>query len=230
MDAATDPKQRAALTAVGRVSSGTTVGLGSGSTARLFIVALGHALERGSLQNLRGIPTSAESERLAVAAGIPVVTFADAPDGCDVTVDGADEVGPGLALIKGLGGALLREKMVAQNSRRLVIIADAAKAVDKLGTRSPLPVEVVSFGRAATERFLRSLGCDPVLRVAGGSEYVTDNGNFIYDCRFPGGIDDPAALDAALKSRAGVVETGLFLGLASEVILADDAGVRVLSE
>ena len=224
-----DQKERAAVAALSRVRSGTVIGLGSGSTAAQFIAALGRALKSGALSDVRGIPTSEESGRLAADAGVPVVTFADAPDGCDVTVDGADEVGPGLQLIKGLGGALLREKMVAQNSRRLVIIADGSKAVDRLGTKSPLPVEVVPFGRAATERFLRSLGCDPVLRAGrDGSPYVTDNAAYIYDCHFPGGIDDPAAIDAEMKARAGVLVTGLFLGLADEAILAGAGGVRVL--
>ena len=228
---AADQKERAAVAALSRVRPGTVVGLGSGSTAAKFIAALGRALKDGTLSDVRGIPTSEESGRLAAAAGVPVVTFAEAEQGCDVTVDGADEVGPGLALIKGLGGALLREKMVAQNSRRLVIIADGSKAVNRLGTKCPLPVEVVPFGRAATERFLRSLGCEPALRVsADGSPYVTDNAAHIYDCRFPGGIAHAPALDAAMKARAGVLVTGLFLGLADEAILADADGVRVVTK
>jgi ribose 5-phosphate isomerase A len=147
-----------------------------------------------------------------------------------VTLDGADEVSPQLDLIKGLGGALLREKLVAQNSKQLVIIADSSKRVDKLGSKSPVPVEVAQFEHEMTAKFLRSLGCDVTLRAkSDGANYVTDNGNFIYDCRFPSGIDDPAELSSQLQDRAGVVESGLFLNLATVALIAGERGVDTLT-
>jgi ribose 5-phosphate isomerase A len=134
-----------------------------------------------------------------------------------------------LDLIKGLGGALLREKIVAQNSRRLVIIIDAAKRVDTLGTKSALPVEVAVFSHEAQERFLKSLDCVPKLRVnQNGSTYHTDNGNYIYDCTFPRGISEPDVLESALSRRAGIIEWGLFLDMASEVLIGTDTGVETL--
>jgi ribose 5-phosphate isomerase A len=195
--------------------------LGSGSTAALFIAALGRALAEGSLADIRGIPTSRASADLAAAADIPLTDF-EHVDRCRLTIDGADEIGPELALVKGLGGALLREKIVAQNSDELVIIADAGKVVDKLGTKSPLPVEVTPFGQHATRRFLESLGCRPELRDAGGKPFVTDNANLIYDCHFAGGIADPAALARQLEERAGVVQHGLFLNIAAAALIAGD--------
>src|SRR5262249_8009327 len=143
-----------------------------------------------------------------------------------VTIDGADEVAPDLNLIKGLGGALLREKVVAQNSDAMVVIVDSSKAGSALGTNGPLPVEVAQLGCETQERFLRSLGCEPVLRRgADGTVFVTDNGNFIYDCLFKG-ITDAKALQDALKLRAGVVETGLFIGIAKAALIADETHVR----
>ena len=143
-------------------------------------------------------------------------------------MDGADVIGPNLTLIKGGGGALLREKIVAQNSKKLVIIADASKTVSRLGVKGPLPVEIAPFSLPTSERFLVSLGCTPTLRQrADGQTYVTDNGNLIFDCRFDG-IDDPAGLNAKLRSRAGIIETGLFVGIASMAFVADDDGVREL--
>ena len=215
------PKQRAAEAAMKYVKDGTVVGLGTGSTADLFLQALAAALRDGRVRAVRGVPTSRQSERRAQHLGIPLTTLAEASSP-DVTIDGADEVDPSLDLIKGLGGALLREKIVAQNSKKLVIIADAGKAVSKLGTKAMLPVEVVQFAHEAQESFLRTLGAAPALRRAGDAAYVTDNGNYIYDCRFPGGIDDPAGLDLALRRRAGVVETGLFVGMADVALVAGE--------
>lgn len=217
-------KHRAAEAALQFVSSGMVVGLGTGSTADCFLVALADAIRAGRLGGIRGVPTSRQSEKRAGELGIPLLTLADALP--DVTIDGADEIAPNLDLIKGLGGALLREKIVAQNSRRLVIIADSSKLVAVLGTRSPLPVEVAPFGHEVHLPFLRALGAEPRLRTGvNGSPFVTDNGNRIYDCRFPR-IDDPTALQAALRGRAGVVDCGLFLGLASIAIVGDEQGVR----
>ena len=219
-----NPKQRAAEASLRFVRDGMVIGLGTGSTADHFLQALAAALRDGRLKGIRGVPTSRQSERRAAQLGIPLITLAQAKP--NVTIDGADEVDPHLNLIKGLGGALLREKIVAQNSAQLIIIADGGKSVAKLGTKSSLPVEVAQFAHDAHADFFRALGATPTLRkTPDGTLYVTDNGNYIYDCRFSA-IEDPAALDAALHSRAGVVETGLFVGLATVALIANDADVE----
>lgn len=221
------PKQRAAEAALEHVKDGMLVGLGTGSTADLFIQALASALKAGRLHGIRGIPTSTQSERRARQLGVPL-TVMDGTTQPDVTIDGADEIAPNLDLIKGLGGALLREKIVAQNSKRLIIIADASKAVSVLGTKAPLPVEVAAFGYECHEPFLRSLGCTPKLRqTTGGMAFVTDNGNHIYDCRFER-IDDPRAVESAVLLRSGIVDCGLFVAIAHLALIADDSGVREL--
>ena len=221
-----DPKQRAAEAALAYVRDGMVVGLGTGSTADFFLVALGQAVRSGRLRGIRGVPTSLRSEHRARELDIPLATLADCPRP-DVTVDGADEVAPDLDLIKGLGGALLREKIVAQNSAKLVIIADAGKSVPKLGTKSKLPVEVAKFAHETHAPYLRSLGAHPAVRKGKeGTPFETDNGNYIYDCAFAGGISDPSALEVALRARAGVVETGLFLRIASVALIAGPAGVE----
>ena len=221
------PKEHAGLEALSFIRDGMIVGLGTGSTAKYFIDHLGEALREGRLKNIRGIPTSVRSAEQAKGLGIPLTDFAESA-AVDITVDGADEVGPGLNLIKGLGGALLREKLVAQNSRRLVIIVDESKKVGVLGTHSPLPVEVAQFSHEAGRRFLAGLGCTPTLRMSDkGAPFVTDNGNFIYDCRFAR-IDDPAGLEEKLAHRAGIVETGLFIGMADTVIIAGEQDVHIL--
>jgi len=223
-----NPKQRAAEAAMQYVSSGMVVGLGTGSTADQFLQILASALKEGNLCDIRGVPTSRQSELRAQQLGIPLTTLAASPRP-DVTVDGADEVAPNLDLIKGLGGALLREKVVAQNSLKVVIIADAGKAVGKLGTKAPLPVEVTQFAFEIQEHYLRSIGAEPVLRrTADGNPFVTDNGNYIYDCRFPG-IDRPHELEHALQRRAGIVAHGLFLNMASVALIADEQTVRTLA-
>ncbi len=224
-----NPKQLAAEAAMPFIQSGMVVGLGTGSTADFFLKALGDALAAGKLRDVRGVPTSVQSDRRARELGIPIITLLDHPRP-DITVDGADEIDPNLTLIKGLGGALLREKIVAQASAKLIIIVDGSKMVPKLGTKSPLPVEVAPFCYGSHEPFLRSLGADPKLRRnADGNPFVTDNGNYIYDCRFKS-IEDPAGLQIKLKERAGIVESGLFIGLASMAFVADDAGVRPLKK
>lgn len=223
-----NPKQRAAEAAMQFIQSGMKVGLGTGSTADYFLVALAGALHAGRVRDIRGVPTSVQSERRAGELGIPLGTLAECPE-LDVTIDGADEVAPNLDLIKGLGGALVREKIVAQNSRKLIIIADAHKRVRKLGTRSPLPVEVTRFAHEAHAGFLRRLGAEPVLRRVDGELFITDNGNVIYDCRFAEGIADPGALEQALQGRAGVVGTGLFLSMASVALVGDDSGVQTMT-
>jgi len=223
------PKQLAGEYAVRYVKSGMTVGLGTGSTVYFTLHKLGQYLREGRLRDLVGVPTSVQTERLAAQFGIPLTTLEE-HESIDVTIDGADEVDPELNLIKGLGGALVREKIVATVSKRLVIVVDESKRVQQLGTRAPLPVEVVPFGWRTVLSYVRTLGGDPVLRLdAGGKPYLTDNGNLILDCRFPG-ITDPAELEQRLNNRAGVVENGLFLGLTSVVIWAGKEGVQVLTK
>ncbi len=220
-------KRAAARAALDRVESGMVVGLGTGSTATCFIEVLGDELRYGRLRDIRGIPTSRASQLLAQQAGIPLTDFSAEPR-CDVTVDGADEIDPQLNLVKGLGGALLREKIVAQNSRSVVIIADGGKLVERLGSRCPLPVEVVPFGAELQGDFFRSLGGEPTQRLADDARpYLTDGGNFIYDVAF-GPIIDAATLEAALLRRAGVVQTGLFLGIADEAIIAHADRLQIM--
>jgi ribose 5-phosphate isomerase A len=223
-----EAKQRAGEAALQYVRDGMVIGLGTGSTAKFFIQAVGSALRTGSLRDVRGVPTSVYSERLARESGLPVVTFSQIQK-IDITVDGADEVTADLMLIKGLGGALLREKLVAQNSQRLIIIVDQSKLVEKLGTRTALPVEVTPFGHEANARFLETLDCTPVLRRhPDGAIFMTDNNNYILDCRFPV-IPDPRGLDRKLADRAGIVESGLFLDMADAAIIADEESVRTIT-
>jgi len=218
-------KQAAAEKALELVEEGMTLGLGTGSTAALFVAALGERVRQGL--RVVGIPTSERTARQAEALGIPLTTLAEAPS-LDLTVDGADEVAPNCDLIKGLGGALLREKIVAAASRRLVIIVDEAKLVPVLGSGAPVPVEVVPFGWQSTARALAALGADYTLRLDGNEKpFLTDGSHYILDCRF-GPIGDPATLEARLARTVGVVESGLFVGMASQVIVAGAAGVRVL--
>ncbi len=212
-------KEQAARAAMAELRDGMVVGLGTGSTAEFFLQALARAIATGKLKDIRGVPTSAQSDRRAKELGIPLASFAEI-EKIDVTIDGADEIDPQLNLIKGLGGALLREKIVAQNSDRLIIIADQSKVVPQLGTKSALPVEIVSFGHESQIAFLRKLGATPTLRVdSSGKPFITDGGNFIFDCRFRQ-IDRPDELQAALRDRAGIVGTGLFLNLATVAYIA----------
>jgi len=216
----TDAKTRAAAAALQYVRSGMTIGLGTGSTAKIFIDLLGAEIQAGRLTNIRGIPTSERSDSQAKSLGIEIVDFSVA-EYCDVTVDGADEISPQLDLIKGLGGALLREKVVAQNTKKMIVIADESKLVQTLGTKVSLPVEFVPFAAAAVKRHLVALGSTPVLREDDGKPYITDNGNHIFHCKFPA-IEKPAELDRAIRSRAGVAETGLFVGIAAVALVATE--------
>lgn len=221
-------KRAAAVRAAEWIRDGMVVGLGTGSTVRHLLEVLAERRAAGELRGVVGVPTSEDTTTRATALGIPLRTLAECPE-VDLTIDGADEVDPRLRLIKGLGGALLREKIVAAASRELVVVVDDTKHVERLGTRAPLPVEVDPFGAPLQPAFLRSLGAEPELRrAAGGEPYHTDGGNLIFDCRFAGGISDPEALDAALDRRVGVFESGLFLGMASAVVVAGEEGVRVL--
>lgn len=221
-------KREAARTALQEVEPGMVLGLGTGSTVAHFLQLLGEALREGTVSGIVGVPTSVWTEDAAGREGIPLVALEDHPV-LDLAVDGADEITPELHLIKGLGGALLREKMVAQAARRFVVIGDEGKAVTRLGTRSPLPVEVIAWSWQAHRPFLEELGAQPVLRTTdSGQPFVTDNGNVILDCRFEDGIADPWEIDRALAARAGVVEHGLFLGMAAAAAVAGPHGVRTV--
>ncbi|HEX6623022.1 MAG TPA: ribose-5-phosphate isomerase RpiA [Pyrinomonadaceae bacterium] len=219
-------KQLAGARAAEYVEDGMAVGLGTGSTAYWMVEALGVRVKHGL--RVRGVPTSRRTEEQARALGIPLVTFAEVQQ-LDLTIDGADEIDPSLALTKGGGGALLREKLVAAASGRMIVVADSSKLVPVLG-KFPLPVEVVPFAWEVTARRVEALGCNPRLRHAGDGEdaYVTDNGNYILDCDC-GVIADPARLERELKLLPGVVECGLFVGMAETVVVADEAGgVRLI--
>jgi ribose 5-phosphate isomerase A len=219
-------KRRAAEAAFSEVRSGMVLGLGTGSTVAHLLDLLGEALRSGALTHIVGIATSVQTENHAHRLGIPLAGLGE-HERLDLTIDGADEVAPGLDLIKGGGGALLREKMVAQASDRVIIIADERKVVPRLGTAYALPVEVVTWGWESHARFLRHFGADVVLRIGkDGQPTRSDNGHVLLDARFPGGIGDAPSLDRALADRAGVVESGLFLGLAHEAVIASTAGVE----
>lgn len=226
MDPLEQLKQAAAEVAVGLVESGMVVGLGTGSTAKYAVDALGKRIKEGL--HIVGIPTSEVTARQARGVGIEISSLGEHP-GIDLTIDGADEIQRGtLDLIKGHGGALLREKVVASASKKLIIIADETKLVDQLGTKFALPVEVVQFGWQATERRLQGLGSRTELRAGPDAKpFVTDGGNFIIDCRFQA-IANTVALDQALNSIVGVVEHGLFLKLAARAIVAMQDGIQVL--
>jgi ribose 5-phosphate isomerase A len=221
-------KKEAGERAAALVSSGMVVGLGTGSTAIHATRRIGELLASGSLRDVTGVPTSRATADEARRLAIPLLTE-DLRREIDLTIDGADEVDPSLDLIKGGGGALFREKIVAQASRRVVIVVDESKLSPALGTRHAVPVEVSRFGWKSQERFLETLGGKPSLRLGadGNSAYETDQGNWILDCAF-GPIEKPEDLAAVLAARAGIVEHGLFCGLASEVIVAGEAGVREL--
>ena len=226
----TQLKKQAGEKAAEFVASGMVVGLGTGSTAVYATRAIGQMLQDGRLQRILAIPTSDQTAREAREAGIPLTTFDDHPI-IDVTIDGADEIDPHLNLIKGLGGALLREKVVATASKRLIIIGDERKIVAKLGTRAPVPVEVIQFAQRPVCDFLTSLGARVTLRRERNGEerpFITDENNIILDCTFPQGIDDPAALAQTIIARPGVVEHGLFLNLATLAVVAAPDGIKIL--
>jgi len=221
-------KRKAAEAAFADVGSGMVLGLGTGSTVAHLLELLGEALRSGALTDIVGVPTSVQTELHARKLGIPLSGLGE-HETLDLTIDGADEVSPDLDLIKGGGGALLREKMVAQASARVVIIGDVTKLVTRLGTTFALPVEVVTWGWEAHARFLRGRGAEVALRSGkDGQPARSDNGHVLLDARFPDGIGDPRALERALADRAGVVESGLFLGLAHEAVIASAGGVERL--
>lgn len=219
-------KQQAAARALELVEPGMLLGLGEGSTSLLAIRRLGALLAAGEMRDIVGIPSSRRVERLARELGIPLTTLEAQPQ-IDLTIDGADEVDPQLDLIKGGGGALLREKIIARATGREVIIVDESKLVPRLGSKWAIPVEVEPFGHGAHLAWLRSLGSLPTLRLQGGAPFRTDGGNFIIDCDF-GALDDARALAREIKAGVGIVEHGLFIGLASDVIVAGVDGIRHL--
>jgi len=221
-------KRRAAEKAFEQVRSGMVLGLGTGSTVAHLLTLLSEALASGKLTDVVGVPTSLQTEQRAASLDIRLIGLGDR-DRVDLTIDGADEISPDLDLIKGGGGALLREKMVAQASARVVIIADESKCVERLGSTFALPVEVVRWGWEAQARYLERCGAEVVMRSGPDRlPAVSDNGHVFLDCHFPDGIEDPAALEDRLARRAGIVETGLFLGLASEAVVASQDEVRVI--
>jgi ribose 5-phosphate isomerase A len=227
LDRQDELKKKAAIHAVDFIESDMVIGLGTGSTANFAIIEIAQRLKAGDLSNIVGIPSSERTEKLARGLNIPLVDFEAHPT-IDLTIDGADEVDPDLNLIKGGGGALLREKIVAQASRRNIIIADESKLSTLLGTRWAVPIEVVPFARKTEEIFIESIGGSVTLRLGkNDSPFLTDQQNVILDANF-GQISDPGDLVSRLNPRAGIVEHGLFLGLATDVIVAAREDIRHL--
>jgi ribose 5-phosphate isomerase A len=220
------PKREAAKAAVERyVESGMVVGLGTGSTATFAVRRIGELVASGELRDVRGVPTSAKTTALANELGIPLATLSEARP--RFTIDGADEISPALVLIKGRGGALLREKIVASSSEEgLIVVADSSKLVDPLGGAGPLPVEIDSFGWEITLEALASLGGEPELRMDWtdpGRPFVTDGGHYTADCTFEK-IADPASLEIEVKHIPGALESGLFVGLTRVAVVAGENG------
>jgi ribose 5-phosphate isomerase A len=222
-------KREVAFAAVERyVESGMVIGLGTGSTATFAVRRIGELVASGELRDIRGVPTSARTTALANEMGIPLATLAEARP--RFTIDGADEISPELDLIKGRGGALLREKIVASAGEEgLIVVADSTKLVDPLGA-GPLPVEIDSFGWEATLDALATLGCKPELRMDWtdpGRPFVTDGGHYTADCTFDS-IKDPASLEVEIKRIPGALECGLFVGLARAAVVAGENGTEVI--
>jgi len=219
-------KQLAAERAISFLDDGMTVGLGTGSTAYWAIEKIGQKVKNEGWK-IRAIATSIRSEEQARGLGIPIVDFSSVR-AIDVTIDGADEVDRHLQLIKGGGGALLREKIVATNSLQMIVVADETKWVQTLG-KFPLPVEVIHFGWERTFEKLQMLGCQETLRMNGTEPYITDNGNYIIDCAF-GEVTDPPALHSDVNSITGVVDNGLFIQIATKLVLGYNNGeTRIIS-
>jgi len=221
-------KRQAAARALERVRPGMRLGLGTGSTATFAVQRIGELVASGELRDLKGVPTSAKTTALANELGIPLATLSEASP--RLTIDGTDEVSPDLALIKGRGGALLREKIVASSSEEgLIVVADSTKQVDTLGS-GPLPVEIDTFGWEVTLEALASLGCEPQLRMDWTDPdrpFVTDGGHYTADCKFDE-ISDPASLEVEIKRIPGALECGLFVGLAQAAIIAGETGMQAI--
>ncbi len=221
-------KQAAARAALKYVQSGMRLGLGTGSTTGIFINLLGAKVQRGELHDLLCVPTSEASAQQAASWGL-ALTSLDHVTALDLAVDGADEVDPDLQMIKGLGWALLREKLVESHARRLIIIVDETKLVTRLGQHVPLPVEIVPFAAMATVRWLQGLASRVELcRTSEGEPVLTDNGNYYVHCYFDDGIVDAEALSPQLNAWPGVVENGLFLNMATQVVVATEDGIQIL--
>jgi ribose 5-phosphate isomerase A len=222
-----NPKQLAAEMAVSFLEDGMTIGLGTGSTAYWAIEKIGEKVKKENW-NIRAIATSIRSEEQAKALGIPIFDFSSIKS-IDITIDGADEVDAQLQLIKGGGGALLREKIVASNSKQMIVVADESKWVKSLGS-FPLPVEVINFGWQRTFEKLQMLGCVAKRRMQDNGPYLTDNGNYIVDCAFKE-IKDPPTLHEAVNAITGVVDNGLFIRIASKLVLGFNNGeTRVINQ
>ena len=220
-------KEQAARRALDYLHSDMVLGLGTGSTTAHFLTLLGEQLRAGALRGIFGVPTSEQTAERARVLGIPLATLGDHAR-LDLAVDGADEVDVDLNLIKGLGRALLREKIVESHADRFLVLVDESKMVQRLG-RGPLPVDLVPFGHEAQLRWLHTLGCRAELRLEDdGSPALTDDGNCMALCWFPEGIADPHALSRTLADRPGIVEHGLFLDMATDVIVAGSGGIRVM--
>lgn len=220
-------KQQAAEHALSFVRSGMRLGLGTGSTAMFMIQGLAERLSDGRLHDIAGVPTSETTAQLARQLGVPLMTLAEAPQ-LDLALDGADEIDPQLNLIKGLGAALLREKIVAASATRFIVFGSASKCVAVLGVRTHVPVEIVAFALPLCERRMTALGATPALRLQpDGTPLRTDEGHVILDCRFPS-IPDPSGLAAAIAAIPGVMGHGLFVGMADTAIVAGVAGVQEL--
>ncbi len=219
-------KQIVGTAAAELIEDGMAVGLGSGSTAAFLVRALAERLRHG-LRIAGAVPTSRETAQLAGSLGIPLVSLETHPT-LDLAIDGADEIDPQLNLIKGGGGALLREKIVASAARRFVVIGDVSKLVPRLGTHFALPVEVVPFALSPVRRRLEALGASVQQRMREKQPFITDNQNYILDCHFPGGIADPISLQTQIRAIAGVVEHGLFLGMTHQALVAGPDGLATL--
>lgn len=220
-------KNKAAIEAVKRVESGMVLGLGTGSTATLAMQEISRLIKKGTIRDIVGISSSNKTTQIAKELGLQLITFEDSSE-IDLNIDGADEVDPQLNLIKGGGGALVREKIVAQTSRKNIIIVDEQKLSDKLGTKWVLPVEILEFSHMAVAWYIERLGAQVTLRTnENGEMFRSDNGNPILDCNF-GQIENTQELDQALNSRAGIVGHGLFLGIADEVIVGKTDGIETL--
>lgn len=217
-------KQLAGEYAANFVKDGMIVGLGTGSTVYWTIQKLGERVKEGL--SFQAVPTSKETETLAKQLSIPLISLNEM-DILDLTIDGADEIDSNLQLIKGGGGALLREKIVATSSKELIIIADESKLVTHLGI-FPLPVEITPFSWKQTERKIQSLGCHTTLRLKNNETFITDNNNVIIDCVFPHNITNPANLHTQLKMITGVVETGLFINMTNKAIIGTKNGIKEL--
>jgi len=214
-----DLKKAAALKAVEFVTSGTILGLGTGSTVSYAVERIGLLIKEGKLTNIVGVPTSKETEVLALKSGVPLTSLRDNPR-IDITIDGADEVDINLNLIKGGGGALFREKIVAEASQRIIIVIDESKFTNQIGSKWPVPVEIATFALKPVTEYITELGAKTDMRMTSdGLIYVTDEGNNIIDCNF-GPLTDPETIASKLSRKSGVIEHGLFLDLATDVIIA----------